>query len=62
MIKIQVLNHLPRASEGKKKRSYGDVRREAMKKGRSARVSAGKKIRKDDSFEYFLPKGVRSTF
>ena len=67
MIRNQVLKHLPRAREGKRGRSKKDIRgvttaKEAMGKSRYVKVIEGKKVRRDDPIEYFLPAGVGTTF
>ena len=61
MIRTHVLKHLPGA-----RGSTEDVRREAtargaMEKGRFVRIIEGEEVRGDDSVEYFLSTGVRST-
>ena len=46
---------------GKRGGSKGNVRGGAMKKSRYVRVIEAEEIRRDDPFEYFLPKEVGST-
>ena len=42
--------------------SKEDVTEGTMEKSRHVRVIERKEMRRDDTNEYFLPKGVRSTF
>ena len=67
MIRAQIWKRLSGAREGKKARSKGNVRKEATTKeamgmGRSVGIIVGKKVRRDDAIEYFLPTGIRSVF
>ena len=54
--------HLPGARKDKREGGKGDVRREMMVERGCVRVIEGEEVRRDDSFEYFLPVGVGSTF
>ena len=67
MIRIQVFKHLPGARQGERGRSKGNVRggatgRESMEKSRYVRVIEEKEVRRDDTFEYFLPRGLEVPF
>ena len=62
MMRIQVLKHLPRAREGERGWSKGDVRVGAMEKSRYIRVIEGEEVRRDDPIEYFLSTGSEAPF
>ena len=51
----------PRCKRRRRKVRRGATSREAMEKGRSAKVIEGKKVRRDDPIKYFSSTGVRST-
>ena len=53
VIRVRILKHL---------QDTGRFRRESREKGRDVRVIKGKKARRNDLIEYFLPTRVRSTF
>ena len=56
MVKVQTLKHLPRARE-----KEANVRRGAMKKGRSIRVIERQEVIRGDPVECILHTGVIST-